>query len=99
MRLEQIDPIDPVVIPDNLDDTKDNNKILLNNSKYFNRILIQDNVRLKQILNMVIRHFVIKDACQIKPDCVMVKYLKDSEDIPPQCDSCIVETLYGLRGK
>lgn len=91
--------IDPVVIPENLDDTKDNNKILLNNSKYFNRILIQDNERLKQILNMVIRHFVIKDACQIKPNCIMVKYLKDSEKIPPQCDACIVQKLYEIRGK
>lgn len=91
--------IDPVVIPENLDDNKDNNKILLNNSKYFNRILIQDNERLKRILNMVIRNFVIRDSCQIKPDCVIVKYLKDSEDVPPQCDACIVKELYRLRGQ
>ena len=90
--------LDPVVIPDNLDDTPNNNKVLLNNSKYFNQILIKDNMRLKSILNMVIRHFVIKDACVIKPDCVVVNYLKDSEDIPPQCDMCIVNKLMEIRG-
>lgn len=90
--------LDPVVIPDNLDDTPDNNKLLLNNSKQFNQILIKDNLRLKSILNMVIKYFIIKDKCVINNSCIIASYLKDSEDIPPQCDTCIVQELMKIRG-
>ena len=90
--------LDPVVIPENLDDTPDNNKLLLNNSKQFNQILIKDNLRLKSILNMVIKYFIIKDKCVINEDCIMASYLKDSENVPPQCDMCIVQKLMEMRG-
>ena len=90
--------LDPVEIPENLDQTPENLKILLNNSKQFNQVLVHDNKRLKEILNMVVRYFILKESCQIKDDCYIPGYLKDSEDVPFQCYQCIVSHLESMRG-
>lgn len=86
-------------IPSRIDDSPENLRLLLENAKQFNSILIQDNRRMKDILNMVVRHFIIGKECTIDSKCCIPSYLGSSEEVSPNCYQCITNKLREIRNE